>query len=213
MTQPTAVPLTEEDPLKRLMLATALMFVVAAVPASAASLAPADTARKVMMGGIGFRAPVNPLSFALIEPQAAPTIGIRQWFNKRVGFDLAVGYYQAEIKPLPEKFTGYTVDTGIPISIKRPSQRVNLILRPGFQWGQLEDVDETPPPLTIEWDLLGTTLDLEVEWMVADNLSLSASHGVGYFRLRDNGSPKTSRTYAGTLGSNFTELGFHVYFW
>ena len=132
MTQPTAVPLTEEDPLKRLMLATALMFVVAAVPASAASLAPADTARKVMMGGIGFRAPVNPLSFALIEPQAAPTIGIRQWFNKRVGFDLAVGYYQAEIKPLPEKFTGYTVDTGIPISIKRPSQRVNLILRPGF---------------------------------------------------------------------------------
>jgi len=213
MTQPTAVPLTEEDPLKRLMLATALMFVVAAVPASAASLAPADTARKVMMGGIGFRAPVNPLSFALIEPQAAPTIGIRQWFNKRVGFDLAVGYYQAEIKPLPEKFTGYTVDTGIPISIKRPSQRVNLILRPGFQWGQLEDVDETPPPITIDWDLLGATAELEVEWMVTDKLSISASHGAGYFRLRDNGNPKTSRTFVGTLGSNFTELGFHVYLW
>ena len=213
MTQPTAVPLTEEDPLKRLMLATALMFVVAAVPASAASLAPADTARKMMMGGIGFRAPITAVSNWLVEPQAMPSIGIRQWFNKRFGFDLAVGYYQAEIKPLPEKFTGYAVDTGIPISIKRPSQKVNLILRPGFTWGQLEDVDETPPPLTIEWDLLGTTLDLEVEWMVADNLSLSASHGVGYFRLRDNGSPKTSRTYAGTLGSNFTELGFHVYFW
>ena len=32
-------------------------------------------------------------------------------------------------------------------------------------------------------------------------------------RLRDNGNPKTSRTFVGTLGSNFTELGFHVYLW
>ena len=198
--------------MKRTMLATALMLAVAAVPASAAS-APADSTGKDAMGGLGFRAPFIPPSTYLVESQAAPTIGFRQWFNKRFGFDVAVGYYQAEIKPLPEKFTGYAVDAGLPISIKRPSQKVNLILRPGFVWGQLEDVDETPPPITIEWDLLGTTLDLEVEWMVADHLSLSASHGVGYFRLRDNGSPKTTRTWVGTLGSNFTELGFHVYFW
>jgi hypothetical protein len=190
----------------RMLLATAWMLVVAAV-------AHADDKPKDAMGAIGFRAPITPLSFTLVEPQAAPTIGIRQWFNKRFGFDLALGYYQAEVKPLPEKFTGYTVDVGLPITIKRPSEKVSLILRPGFQWGQLEDVDETPPPITIDWDLLGATLDLEVEWMVADRLSLSASHGAGYFRLRDNGSPKTSRTYAGTLGSNFTELGFHVYLW
>ena len=195
------------------MLATALMLAVAAMPASAADPAHADTGPKDAMGGIGFRATITPMSYTLVEPQAAPTIGFRQWFNKRLGFDLAVGYYQSEIKPLPEKFTGYTVEAGVPISIKRPNQKVNLILRPGFQWGQLEDVDETPPPITIEWDLLGTTLDLEVEWMVADNLSLSASHGVGYYRLRDNGSPKTSRTWVGTQGTNFTELGFHVYFW
>jgi hypothetical protein len=195
------------------MLATALMLAVAAVPASASTSAHADSTRKDMMGGIGFRAPFIPPSTWLVESQALPSIGLRQWFNKRIGFDAAIGYYQAEIKPLPEKFTGYMVDAGIPISIKRPSQKVNLILRPGFVWGQLEDVDETPPPITIEWDLLGTSLDLEVEWMVADNLSLSASQGVGYFRLRDNGSPKTTRTYVGTTGSNFTELGFHVYFW
>ena len=192
--------------MKRMMLATALMLAVAAA-------AQAADAPKTSMGGIGFRAPITPLSFALVEPQAAPTIGIRQWFNTGIGFDLALGYYQAEIKPLPEKFTGYTVDVGFPITLKRPSEKVNLILRPGFQWGQLEDVDETPPPITIDWDLLGATLDLEVEWMVADKLSISASHGVGFFRLRDNGDPKTSRTYAGTLGSNFTELGFHVYLW
>jgi len=191
--------------LKRTMLATALML--------AATMAHAGDSPKTAMGGIGFRAPITPLSFALVEPQAPPTVGIRQWFNKTIGFDLALGYYQAEIKPLPEKFTGYTVDAGFPITLKRPSEKVNLILRPGFQWGQLEDVDETPPPITIDWDLLGATLDLEVEWMVADKLSISASHGAGYFRLRDNGDPKTSRTYAGTLGSNFTQLGFHVYLW
>jgi len=192
--------------LKRTMLATVIMIAAAAV-------AHAADGPKNAMGGIGFRAPITALSFALVEPQAPATIGIRQWFNKAIAFDLAVGYYQAEIKPLPEKFTGYTVDAGFPITLKRPSEKVNLILRPGFQWGQLEDVDETPPPITIDWDLLGATLDLEVEWMVADKLSISASHGIGYFRLRDNGDPKTSRTYAGTLGSNFTELGFHVYLW
>ena len=198
--------------MKRTTLAAALLLAMAGLPA-AAGLAHAADSTKQYMGGIGFRAPITPLSFALVEPQAAPTIGIRHWFNGMVGFDLAAGYYQAEIKPLPEKFTGFTVEAGVPITLKRPSEKVNLILRPGFQYGQLEDVDETPPPITINWDMMGATLELEVEWMVADKLSLSASHGVGYFRLRDNGNPKTTRTFAGTLGSNFTELGFHVYLW
>jgi hypothetical protein len=199
--------------LKRTTLAAALLLAfVALVPASALP-ARADGTTKHSMGGIGFRAPITPLSFALVEPQAAPTIGFRHWFNGAVGIDAAVGYYQAEIKPLPEKFTGYTADFGLPITLKRPSEKVNLILRPGFQFGQLEDVDETPPAISIDWDMLGATLELEVEWMVADKLSISASHGAGYFRLRDNGNPKTTRTYAGTLGSNFTELGFHVYLW
>ena len=198
--------------MKRTMLAAALMLAVAALPASAAGPAPADTS-KYSMGGIGFRSPVMPLSSWLVEPQAVPSIGMRQWFNHRIGFDIDAGYYQAEVKPLPEKFTGYTVEAGVPISIKRPSRNVNLILRPGFTWGQLEDVDETPPPITIDWQVLGATLDLEVEWMVTDKLSLSASHGAGYFELHDNGSPKTTRTFVGTLESNFTELGFHVYIW
>jgi hypothetical protein len=178
-----------------------------------AAAAHADGAPKGRMGGIGFRAPVTPMSFALVEPQAAPTIGIRQWFNTVLGFDLAVGAYQAEIKPLPEKFTGYTIDAGVPIAVKRPGEKVTLIIRPGFQWGQIEDVDETPPPITIDWDIYGATLELEAEWMVADKLSISASYGGGYFKLRDNGDPETTRTFVGTLGTNFTELGFHLYLW
>ncbi len=192
--------------MKRTFLAAAAMLVVAAA-------AHADSAPKKGMGGIGFRAPVTPLSFALVEPQAAPTIGIRHWFNSVLGVDLAVGAYRAEIKPLPEKFTGYTVDAGFPLAVKRPSEKVTLILRPGFQWGQIEDVDEMPPAITIDWDMMGTTLELEAEWMVADKLSISASYGAGYFLLRDNGDPETSRTFVGTLGTNFTELGFHVYLW
>ena len=99
------------------------------------------------------------------------------------------------------------------LAVNRPGEKVTLIVRPGFQWGQLEDVDETPPPITIDWEMLGATLELEAEWMVADKLSISASYGAGYYRLRDNGDPTTSRTYVGTLGTNFTELGFHVYLW
>jgi hypothetical protein len=189
------------------------MILMAATMLVVAAAAHADDAPKGRMGAIGFRAPVTPLSFALLEPQAAPTIGVRQWFNSVLGFDLAVGAYQAEIYPLPEKFTGYTIDVGVPLAVKRPSEKVTLILRPGFQWGQIEDVDETPPPITIGWDTYGVTLELEAEWMVADKLSLSAAYGAGYFKLHDNGSPETSRTYVGTLGTNFTELGFHVYLW
>jgi hypothetical protein len=191
----------------------AMLVGMATMTTAAHAQAVPPAATKTAMGGVGFRAPITPLSFALVEPQAAPTIGIRYWFNHAIGFDAAAGYYQAEIKPLPEKFTGYTVDLGLPITIKRPSEHVNFIFRPGFQWGQLEDVDETPPPITIDWDLLGASAELEVEWMVTDKLSISASHGAGYFRLRDNGDPKTTRTFAGTLGSNFTQLGFHVYLW
>jgi outer membrane protein with beta-barrel domain len=192
--------------MKRTFLAAAAMLVVAAA-------AHADSAPKKGMGGIGFRAPITPMSFALVEPQAAPTIGIRNWFNSVLGFDLALGAYQAEIKPLPEKFTGYTIDVGVPLAVKRPSEKVTLIIRPGFQWGQIEDVDETPPPITIDWDLYGATLEMEAEWFVADKLSLSASYGAGYFKLKDNGDPETTRTFVGTLGTNFTELGFHVYLW
>jgi len=192
--------------LKRTVLAAAALALVAAS-------ARAESAPHGKMGGIGFGAVLTPLEFDLVEPQATPTIGFRHWFNSGVGFDFAGGFYWAEVKPLPEKFTGYTAMIGIPISIKRPSEKVNLILRPGFQYGQLEDVDATAPPVTIDWDLLGGTLDLEVEWMVADKLSISASQGVGYFRLKDTGNPKTTRTYAGTIGHNFTELGFHVYLW
>jgi hypothetical protein len=198
--------------LKRTVLVAATLLLVAG--AVHAENAPhAENTPHGRMGGIGFGAVLSPLSYALVEPQAAPTIGLRHWFNGGFGIDLAAGFYWAEVKPLPEKFTGYTGMIGFPITLKRPSDKVNLILRPGFQYGQLEDIDSTLPPVTIDWDMLGATLDLEVEWMIADKLSISASQGVGYFRLKDTGNPKTTRTFAGTTGHNFTELGFHVYLW
>src|SRR5262249_50881811 len=126
-----ASPYWRRDPLKRAVLAVAALALVAAS-------ARAESAPQGKMGGIGFGAVLSPLSFALVEPQAAPTIGLRHWFNSGVGVDLAAGFYWAEVKPLPEKFTGYTGMIGFPISLKRASDKVNLILRPGFQYGQLE---------------------------------------------------------------------------
>jgi len=193
-----------------------LIFAAVAASLLAAAVAQAADERPTTMlptGGFGFRSTFTPLGAALAVPQAAPTIGIRHWFNEYVGADIGAGYYTREIKPLPEKFTGYTIDVGLPISIKRVSEKVNFMFRPGFVWSSLEDRDETPPPLKIVWTTIGVTGELEVEWMVADKLSISASQGFGYFQMHDDGNPKTTQTYTGNLGSNFTQLGFHVYLW
>jgi len=194
-----------------------LIFAAVAASLLTAAVAQAADERPTTMlptGGLGFRSQVTPLNGALSVPQAPATIGLRHWFNEFVGADIGAGYYTAEIKPLPEKFTGYTIDVGIPISIKRPSEKVNFLFRPGFTWSDLKDNDETPPPLEIHWTTMGITGELEVEWMVADKLSISASQGFGYFQMHDDGNPKTTRTYTGNLfGGNFTELGFHVYLW
>lgn len=195
--------------MKRLVYAAAAATVLLAATAHAEE----RPTTRLPEGGLGFRTTFTPLGGSLAAPQAAPTIGLRHWFNEYVGADIGAGYYKREIKPLPEKFTGYSIDVGIPISIKRPSERVNFLFRPGFIWSDLKDSDETPPPLEIHWTTMGITGELEVEWMVADKLSISASQGFGYFQMHDDGNPKTTLTYTGNLGSNFTELGFHVYLW
>ena len=54
---------------------------------------------------------------------------------------------------------------------------------------------------------------LKGEVFLADNFSVSASHGI-YFASFDSGAPGAdSQTLYGTLGNNFTEVGFHMYLW
>jgi hypothetical protein len=49
--------------------------------------------------------------------------------------------------------------------------------------------------------------------MVADNVSISAAHGIAYNSMKDDGTPEIKFTSIGTTGSNFTQLGFTVYLW
>ena len=188
-----------------------IILVAAATAVLAAGTAHAEEGTK---GGLGFRSrPIPIAGFAAAPFQAVPSIGGRQWFTDQIGLDVGFGYNQAEVKPLPQKWTGYVVDVGVPLSLKWVSDRVNLIFRPSFQWARIEDKLETPPASAINYTGIGGSGEIEVEWMVAERLSVSASHGVSYMRIEDDASPKSTLTVFGTTQGNFTELGFHVYLW
>ncbi len=188
-------------------------FLFTAAAISMLFMAPAADAAGETMGGLGFRTGTSPFAAIPIAPvQTSPTIGGRHWFNDQVGVDFGVGYNQFKIEPSPETWTGFAFDVGVPITLKRVNDKVNLIFRPGFQWSSLEDDDSTFPP-AIKYTTLGVSGELEVEWMIADHLTVSASHGLAYHKLEDDGTPKTTFTSIGTVGSNFTQLGFHVYLW
>ncbi len=176
-----------------------------------------------MKGGLGFHVGESATSGILgfINPlapnasAASPTLGGRQWFNDAMGVDFGLGYnsFKAEQGTQTETWTGFSFDIGLPIVLKK-FDKVNFILRPGFQWGSLEDKDETVfPTATTKYTMTGFSGTFEAEWMVADNLSISASHGLAWASLEDDGTPKVKFTSMGTTGNNFTQLGFNLYLW
>ncbi len=173
-----------------------------------------------MKGGLGFHvgesATSNFLGFIQpLAPKSGPTLGGRQWFNDAVGADFGVGYnsLKAEQGALVETWTGFSFDIGLPIVVKK-FDKVNLIFRPGFQWGSLEDKDETgSPTITTKYTMTGFSGTLEAEWMLADNLSISASHGLAWASLKNDDTPAFKVTSIGSTGNNFTQLGFNIYLW
>ncbi|HEY6194369.1 MAG TPA: outer membrane beta-barrel protein [Candidatus Eisenbacteria bacterium] len=186
---------------------------------AAAALLGAVTAHATegTMGGLGFHVGSSPFSGILISsgPATTPTLGIRQWFTPSVGFDLGVGYnvFNSTQGAQRDQWTGFAVEAGLPFVAKR-WEHVSFVVRPGFQFGTLEDQDKSAPPtLSTKWTSVGVSGEFEVEWMVADKVSLSASHGLGWNSLKDDATPSTKFTSFGTTGSNFTQLGFHVYLW
>ncbi len=176
-----------------------------------------------MKGGLGFHLGDSPMSgiTALINPlapnasRAAATVGGRQWLSEQVGLDVGVGFnsFKAEQGTQVETWTGMSVDLGLPIVVKK-LPHVNFIVRPGVQFGSLEDKDETSlPTTTTKYTMRGFSGTLEAEWYVTENLSLSAAHGLAWASMKDDGSPAIKFTSMGTTGSNFTQLGFNLYIW
>ena len=177
------------------------------------------------MGGIGFRSTgyISVPSFAPITVVASPTIGVRHWLSERVGLDGAIGFAtaSAEVAAADTLFektegTALTFDAGVPFSMKK-WEKVNLIVRPGLIWSRATLKGKTTPtPPKDTATLMVFTGEIEVEWMVAEHLGISASHGIAYSSFKEeNGSSTIDFKSTGflTTGNNFTSLGFHVYVW
>jgi hypothetical protein len=171
-------------------------------------------------GALGFHVGSSPFSGILISagPTATPTLGIRQWFSSTAGVDLGVGFniFDSVQGTQKETWTGFALDAGLPLVVKE-WEHVNFIFRPGVEFGKLRDEDKTvAPSLVTNWKSVGVTAEFEVEWMLASKVSLSASQGFAWRSLKSDATttaPEQKFTSVGTTGSNFTELGFHVYLW
>ena len=185
----------------------------------------AGAAHAEVMGGLGFRSsgPISVPTAAPVDFSASPTIGIRHWVSDRLGLDGAIGFATLSAEGGTPSTTvaegsGFTFDLGLPISMKS-WEKVNVIVRPGFQYGTASLKDKTlpTPPNEDTATLMAILGEIEVEYMIAERLSISASHGVRWqsFKLEDNASPANELTITGfqTQGANFTTLGFHVYLW
>lgn len=194
--------------MKKLFFTVAALALLAGPPLAQAESAP--------MGGLGFHAgstPFDGFGFLLGRGFASPSVGARQWFTDRIGGDIGVGFFDLSAKPGEDKLTSVMATVGMPILIKRLDDRVNFIFRPGFAWSSQKEELGPPPVVTTKWTAIAVTGELEAEYMVTPHLGISASHGVAWGKLHDDGTPETEITSVGTLQNNFTQLGFTVYLW
>ena len=180
--------------LKRILFATsALALLLVGLPAHAAE----------MKGGLGFHNPDFP-------------IGIRHWMSDQYAIDLGLGFNSSNDKlesaglSTEDKRNSFGFDVGVPIVLKK-WDRVRLEGRPGFEYASSKHEPPAAASVTLtSWQVSG---ELEVEIMLMDNVSISASHGIAYFNQHDDQDPKETLTEFLTTGNDFTTLGFHVYLW
>jgi hypothetical protein len=145
------------------------------------------------------------LGFHRIE---AP-IGIRWWLSgQKIALDAGVGFGSTDIGD--ESLSNWAIDLGLPIALKT-WDKVHFMVRPGILYQSQEEFSPTPPPGETDTQTALTVLgELEAEVFLAENVSLSASHGIGIV----NTNPAfggSSTTDWSTFGANFTQIGFHVY--
>lgn len=153
-------------------------------------------------------------------------IGIRTWLSPKVALDVGVGFTSSDAKTdaisgvpnsnTEDKISGFNVDAGVPYVFKS-WDKVKFIGRPGVSFMSGSD-EATAGTTTVKnkTSLFTVTAELEVEVNIADNVSVSASHGIGYGSRTDTPpgtAPKTTTTAFDTFGNGWTMVGFHVYLW
>lgn len=140
-------------------------------------------------------------------------LGGRLWFGgQKIGLDLGLGFQSTPAPSYDEKLTGWAVEVGVPLVMKN-WDKVHLLFRPGFLFESQEQQTSSPPDAfdSDSETTFSLTAEIEAEIFLVNNFSVSASHGIGFFSVSPAGGGDNV-TSIGTLGNNFSHIGFHVYF-
>lgn len=183
--------------MKRLIAVVSTLFMLIPVLAHAQNGTPASHAH----GGLGFHTTTAP-------------IGFRWWMpGQKVAFDAGLGF-GSEQAPLyaDEKITNWTIDFGVPLVMKS-WERAHVLFRPGLTYHSQQVVVSTPPATfdTDDETAFSLTAEIEGEVFLVDNVSFSASHGIEFVSLDPVGGGDSITSF-NTIGRNFTQVGFHLYF-
>jgi len=185
--------------MKRFVFAFTLLVVAASFATNVR--AQTDMAANHRSGGLGFHSTLAP-------------VGFRWWLGgQKIALDAGFGYSSVQAPSYSdEKLNTWDLDIGVPILMKS-WDRVHLLFRPGYLY-ESEQVQATTPPAAFDTEDRTTsiiTAELEAEVFLAENFSVSASHGVGFTTVNPPGSGDNITSFT-TIGNNFTQVGFHVYF-
>ena len=171
------------------------MAAIALIASATAALAQGPTHDS---GGLGFHRTEAP-------------IGLRWWFNnQQLALDAGVGFgsTEEEVPGGTETLSNWAIDVGVPIRL-RSWDKVHFMARPGILYTSQErfsvPLDDTDTETV--FTVLG---ELEAEIFLADNVSVSASHGIGFENINPAFGGDSTTNWS-TFGANFTEVGFHVY--
>lgn len=181
-----------------------LPFMIASVVTLCQATVPADTRAQEVLdhpaGALGFHSVSAPL-------------GGRWWFaGQKVALDAGLGFASTPAPSYDEQVTGWTLDFGVPIALKS-WEPVRLLFRPGILL-ESQEVQATSPPdpfATDDETTFVVSAELEAEVFIVKNFSVSASHGIAFSSVDPAGGGE-SETSFGTTGFNFTNIGFHIYF-
>jgi hypothetical protein len=132
-------------------------------------------------------------------------IGIRWWLSDKLALDAGLGFGSTEFGG--ETFSNFAFDIGLPVMLKS-WDRVNFMVRPGIFYAS-QEVPLSPGPGTGDDTALAIVGEFEAEVFLADNFSVSASHGLAI--VNNDPAQGSSTSDWTTFGSNFTNVGFHVY--
>ena len=186
-----------------MMKAIASLFVVAAIATCALPAwvhAETEELPAHYNGALGFHNVTAPL-------------GGRWWLGgQKIGLDFGLGFQSTPAPSYDEKLTGWAVEVGVPIVMKN-WDKVHVLFRPGFLY-ESQEREVSSPPDAFDSDSetsFSLTAEVEAEVFLVNNFSVSASHGIGFFSVSPAGGGD-SVTSIGTLGNNFSHIGFHVYF-